>query len=82
MKKIFYIILLLLILAFGINIGSNNNQNKSEIIKDKIESFEQNITNNNIQGNNINPNIVNKIAIKCYNLVDQIINKVMKSLVK
>jgi uncharacterized membrane protein SpoIIM required for sporulation len=82
MKKIFYIILLLLILAFGINIGSNNNQNKSEIIKDKIESFEQNITNNNIQGNNINPNIVNKIAIKCNNLVDQIINKVMKSLVK
>ena len=82
MKKIFYIILLLLISAFGINIGSNNNQNKSEIIKDKIESFEQNITNNNIQGNNINPNIVNKIAIKCNNLVDQIINKVMKSLVK
>ena len=82
MKKIFYIILLLLILAFGINIGSNDNQNKSEIIKDKIESFEQNITNNNIQGNNINPNIVNKIAIKCNNLVDQIINKVMKSLVK
>ena len=82
MKKIFYVILLLLILVFGINIGSSNEQNNSEIIKDKIESFENNLTNNNqIQANNIKPNPINKIANKCNNLVDEIIKKVMKSLV-
>ena len=37
MKKIVYIILLLVILFLGINIGSANNDTKADIIKDKIE---------------------------------------------
>lgn len=83
MKKIFYIFLLLLILVFGINIGSNKEENNSEVIKDKIESFEQNINNNNqVEAKSIQPNSINIIANKCNNLVDEIIRKVMKSLIE
>lgn len=83
MKKLLFIILLLLVLVFGINIGSNSNYNNSEDIKDKIENFENNIIDNSqIKPNNIQPYSINTVANKCNNIVDEIINKVIKSLIK
>ena len=39
MKKLVYIILLLIVLVIGMNLGSGSDQTKSEIIQDKIEDF-------------------------------------------
>lgn len=83
MKKVIYIILLLLILVLGINMGSQNNQTKSEVIQDKIEDYEQGIDTNKItQPQNVNPNVLNKVAETCNDLVDKIVKKTIKSLVK
>ena len=82
MKKLVYIILLLIVLVIGMNLGSGSDQTKSEIIQDKIEDFEQGIIDNNqTYEQNIQPNILNKLASKCNNTLDSIINKVIKSLV-
>lgn len=81
MRKIIYIFLLLIILCVGINVGSGSDETKANIVKDKIEDFENGINNDNHINNSIEPNIINEIAIKCNNTVDNIIKKVLKKIV-
>ncbi len=82
MKSFLLIILIMLVLIIGINIGSGSDISKSEIIKDKIEDFENGIINNdNTISHNIEPNLLNKLAEKCNDTLDNIIEKVLKQIV-
>ena len=82
MKYFLYIMLILIVLVVGINIGSEDTQNKAENIQNKIDEFENNITNNNdTYSHIIEPNIFNKLAEKCNNGLDSLIDKVLKKLV-
>lgn len=82
MKNFLIIILLLITLTIGINIGGQNEQSKAEIIQNKIENFENDINDNNISYNAIEPNALNKIADKCNNALDDFIRSVLKKIVK
>lgn len=82
MKNFLIIVLLLIALTIGINIGGQNEQSKAEIIQNKIENFENDINDNNISYNTIEPNALNKIADKCNNALDDIIRSVLKKIVK
>lgn len=82
MKNFLIIVLLLITLTIGINIGGQNEQSKAEIIQNKIENFENDINDNNINYNAIEPNALNKIADKCNNALDDIIRSVLKKIVK
>lgn len=82
MKNFLIIVLLLIALTIGINIGGQNEQSKAEIIQDKIENFENDINDNNRSYNVIEPNALNKIADKCNNALDDIIKSVLKKIIK
>lgn len=82
MKNFLIIVLLLIALTIGINIGGQNEQSKAEIIQNKIENFENDINDSNISYNTIEPNALNKIADKCNNALDDIIRSVLKKIVK
>lgn len=82
MKNFLIIVLLLIALTIGINIGGQTEQSKAEIIQNKIENFENDITNNNVSYNSIEPNTLNKIANKCNDTLDSIIKNVLKKIVK
>lgn len=79
MKHFLYVILIMLVFIVGINIGSSEEKANATIIKDKIENFENNIIDNKeVEEDNIKPNILNKIADKCNDTMDGIVNKIMK----
>lgn len=68
MKKILYIFIILCVLFIGMELGGTTDQTKSKDLNDKIDDFEDEITNpnNNYKpgqdNNEINPNISNDIA--------------------
>lgn len=83
MKSFLYIIIILIVLVVGINIGSENTNNNNLNIQDKIDIFENNIQNNNIvTSQTIEPNILNEVAKKCNNGLDELIDKFLEKLIK
>lgn len=67
MKKVLYIFIIVCILFIGFKIGEPNKENASSNIKDKIDRFEDEITNPNNKykpdvKDGVNPNITNDIA--------------------
>lgn len=79
MKKTIYVLLIFLVFIIGMNIGSEDDETRADIVQDKIEEFETNMDYNNTVDENVSPNIFNKLANKCNDLVDKVIDKVMNS---
>ncbi|MCI5939242.1 MAG: hypothetical protein SOU07_01710 [Bacilli bacterium] len=82
MKKILFIVFILIIFLLGINVGSENDKTKADIIQDKINDYESGKNNGSITQETINPNILNKIATKCNDTVEAVVKKVLKSIIK
>lgn len=82
MKKILFIICILIIFLLGINVGSENDRTQAEIIQDKITRYENGEDNINIEKETINPNILNTIASKCNNTIDALVDKVLRAIIK
>lgn len=81
MKKFLYILILLIFLVIGINIGNETDETKAEIVKDKIEIFEDNIQNNNTTTSyNIEPNVLNKVANKLNNGLENMFKSVLRKI--
>lgn len=81
MKKVLFIIVVLVIFLLGINVGSENDKTKADIIQEKINEYEAGNESGTINKEIIEPNILNTIAIKCNNTVEAIVHKVLKSII-
>lgn len=82
MKKILFVICVIIIFLLGINVGSENDRTKAEIIQDKITRYENGEENINIDKETIRPNILNTVATKCSNTIDAVVDKVLKAIIK
>lgn len=88
MKKILYIFIILCVLFIGMELGGTTDYSKSEDLNDKIDDFEDEITdpnNNYIPGqdnNKIDPNITNNIAKTGEKAISEIFEYTFKFLEK
>lgn len=81
MKNFLIIIIVLLVLIIGIQIGSSDDGIKAIEVKEKIEIFENDINNNNDINNQImEGNILSILANKCMNSLDKIIENILNKI--